>query len=83
MKDYYLLVGLNSKEVKLIDVTQRGSGLIEVVIENRKKKIKCPVCIRSVYLDSCGSSVDLIIYKKRYRYYTCNKIFTEELNITS
>ena len=96
MKDYYLLVGLNSKEVKIIDVNQMGSGLIEVVIENRKKKVKCPVCnkftgsvhdklkpIRSIYLDSCGSSVDLIIYKKRYRCYTCNKIFTEELNINT
>lgn len=96
MKDYYLLVGLNSKEVKIIDVNQRGSGLIEVAIENRKKKVKCPICnkftgsvhgklkpIRSIYLDSCGSSVDLIIYKKRYRCYTCNKIFTEELNINT
>ena len=36
MKDYYLLVGLNSKKVKTIDVNQRGNGLIEVVIENRK-----------------------------------------------
>lgn len=39
--------------------------------------------IRSVYLDSCGSSVDLIIYKKRYRCYRCKKIFTEELNINT
>ena len=40
MKDYYLLVRLNGKEVKIIDVNQRESGLIEVVIENRKKKIE-------------------------------------------
>ena len=96
MKDYYLLVGLNSKEIKILDVNQRGSGLIEVVIENRKKKVRCPMCnkftssvhdklkpIRSVYLDACGSNVDLIIYKKRYHCYNCNKIFTEEININT
>lgn len=96
MKDYYLLVGLNSKDIKILDVIQKGNGLIEVIIENRKKKVRCPVCnkftdsvhgklkpIRSVYLDSCGSSVDLIIYKKRYRCYRCKKIFTEELNINT
>ena len=96
MKDYYLLVGLNSKEVKILNVNQRGNGLIEVAIENRKKKVRCPVCnkftssvhdklkpIRSVYLDSCGSKVDLIIYKKRYHCYNCNKIFTEQLNINT
>ena len=37
--------------------------------------------IRCVYLDSCGSKVDLIICKKRYHCYHCNKIFTEELNL--
>lgn len=96
MKEYYLLVGLNSKEIKIIDVKQMKKDLIEVSIENKKKKVRCPVCnkfassihdklkpIRSIYLDSCGSSVDLIIYKKRYRCYTCNKIFTEELNINT
>lgn len=96
MKDYYLLVGLNCKEIKILDVNQRGNGLIEVVIENRKKKVRCPVCnkftssvhgklkpIRSVYLDSCGSKVDLIIYKKRYHCYNCGKIFTEQLSINT
>ena len=96
MKDYYLLVGLNSKEVKIINVNQKEPGLIEVVIENRKQKVRCPVCnkftssvhdklkpIKSIYLDSCGSSVDLIIYKKRYHCYNCNKIFTEKLNINT
>ena len=94
MKDYYLLIGLNSKEIKIVNVNQNGNGLIEVTIENKKKKVRCPVCnkftssvhdklkpIRSVYLDSCGSKVDLIICKKRYHCYNCNKIFTEELNI--
>ena len=96
MKDYYLLIGLNSKEIKILDVNQRGNGLIEVDMENRKKKVRCPICdkftssvhgklkpIKSVYLDSCGSKVDLIIHKKRYHCYSCNKIFTEELNINT
>lgn len=96
MKDYYLLIGLNSKEIKILDVKQRGNGLIEICIENRKKKVRCSICnkftssvhgklkpIKSVYLDSCGSKVDLIILKKRYHCYNCNKIFTEELNINT
>ena len=41
MKDYYLLVVLNSKDIKILDVIQKGNGLIEVIIENRKKKITC------------------------------------------
>ena len=86
----------NSKEIKILDVNQRENGLIEVAIENRKKKVRCPACnkftssvhdklkpIRSVYLDSCGSKIDLIIHKKRYHCYNCNKIFTENLNINA
>ena len=96
MKDYYLLVGLNSKVIKITDVIQINNGLIEVSIENKMKKARCPICgkftssihsklkpIKSIYLDSCGSKVDLIIYKKRYHCYRCNKIFTEELNINT
>ena len=96
MKDYYLLVGLNSKEIKILDVVQRENGLIEVFIENRRKRVRCPICnkftssvhdklkpIKSIYLDSCGSKVDLIIHKKRYHCYNCNKIFTEKLNINT
>ena len=96
MKDYYLLIGLNSKEVKITKVNQNNNGLIEITIENRKKKVRCNVCnkftssvhdklkpIRSVYLDSCGTNVDLIIYKKRYHCYNCNKIFTEDLDINT
>ena len=30
MKDYYLLVGLNSKEVKITKVSQNGSGLVDI-----------------------------------------------------
>ena len=44
MKDYYLLIGLNGKEIKILDVNQRGNGLIELDIENRKKKVRCPIC---------------------------------------
>ena len=96
MKDYYLLVGLNKKEVKILNVTQKIEGIIELEIENKSKKVRCPVChkftssvhgklkpIRSVYIDACGSKVDLIIHKKRYRCYACNKIFTEELSINT
>lgn len=96
MKEYYLLVGLNSKEIKIIDVKQMKKDLIEVSIENKKKKVRCPVCnkftssihdklkpIRSIYLNSCGSRVDLIINKKRYHCYNCRKIFTEELPINT
>ena len=44
IKDYYLLVGLNSKEIKILNVNQKGNGLIEVGIENKRKKIRCPIC---------------------------------------
>ena len=96
MKDYYLLIGLNQKEVKILNVRENAKGIIEVEIENKNKKVRCPICqkftssfhgkikpIRSVYLDSCGSKVDLIIHKKRYRCYNCNKVFTEQLNINT
>ena len=38
MKDYYLLIGLNSKEVKIVNVNQNSNWLIEVTIENKKRK---------------------------------------------
>lgn len=38
MKDYYLLVVLNSKEIKILGVNQNSNGLIEVTIENKKKQ---------------------------------------------
>ena len=40
MKDYYMLIGLNSKEVKITKVNQNNNGLIEIAIENRKKKVR-------------------------------------------
>ena len=96
MNDYYLLIGLNKKEVKILDVVENEKGVIEVKVENKKTKVRCPICnkftssvhdklkpIRSVYLDSCGSKVDLIIYKKRFHCYNCGKIFTEELELNT
>ena len=44
MKDYYLLIELNSKKVKIPKVNQNNNGLIKITIENRKKKVRCPVC---------------------------------------
>ena len=74
MNDYYLLIGLNKKEVKITNISQNDNGIVEVSIENKKKKVRCPLCgkftssvhdklkpIGSVYLDSCGTNVDLII----------------------
>ena len=48
MKDYYLLIGLNIKEIKILDVNQRGNVLIEVDIENRKKEYDC--ALKAYYL---------------------------------
>ena len=41
MKGYYMLLGLNQKEIKIIDVKEKD-GIIEVSIEN--KKVRCPKC---------------------------------------
>lgn len=95
MNDYYLLIGLNKKEIKIISIKQKND-IVEVKIENKKNKVRCPICnkftysihdklkpIRSVYLDSCGCKVDLIICKKRYHCYKCNKTFTENLSINT
>ena len=43
MKEYYLLLGLNQKEVKIIDV-KGNNGIIEVSIENKDRKVRCPKC---------------------------------------
>lgn len=65
MKEYYLLLGLNLKEVKIIDVKE-NNRIIEVSIENKGRKVRCSKCnkftscvhgrnkpIRSKYLKSC------------------------------
>ena len=54
-------------------------GKIEVELSSQKKKVRCPICnaftssvhgnlkpIRSIYLDSCGQEVNLIIHKRRF-----------------
>ena len=96
MNDYYMLLGLKKKEVKITDIKQNKKGIIEVEIENKHSKVRCVNCnkftssvhdklkpIRSVYLDSCGQKVDVIIRKKRYHCYNCGKIFTENLNLNT
>lgn len=39
MKEYYL----NQKEIKNIDV-EKNNGIIELSIENKNKKVRCPKC---------------------------------------
>lgn len=86
MNDYYMLLGLKKKEVKIIDIKENEKGIIEVEIENKHNKVRCVNCnkftssvhdklkpIRSVYLDSCGQKVDVIIRKKRYHCITVGK----------
>jgi|GEM_PF-3339409 hypothetical protein len=43
MKEYYMLLSLNQKEVKIIDV-KGNNGIIEVSIENKDRKVRCPKC---------------------------------------
>ena len=38
MNDYYLLIGLNRKEVKITNISQYDNGIVEVSIESKKKK---------------------------------------------
>lgn len=95
MLDYYILLGLNRKEYKIMGI-DKERGIIEVELKSKKDKVKCPICnkftgsvhsklkpIRSTYLDSCGEKVNLIIYKRRFHCYKCNKIFTEEINLNT
>lgn len=93
--EYYILLGLNKKEVEIIAITKENK-IIEVELKSRKKKGRCPNCknftksvhgklkpIKSKYLDSCGEEVNIIINKRRFHCYKCKKIFTEELNINT
>lgn len=43
MKEYYMLLGLNKKKVKIIDVVENNE-IIDVSIENKNKKVRCPKC---------------------------------------
>ena len=75
---------------------EKENEIIEVELSDKKDKVRCPLCnkftssvhsklkpIRSVYLDSCGQKVNLIINKRRFHCYNCNKIFTEEMNLNT
>ena len=93
--DYYILLGLNRKEYKIVKI-EKEKNKIEVELESKKGKVRCPSCkkytksihsklkpIKSVYLDSCGQSVNLIIQKRRFHCYNCGKIFTEEMELNT
>ena len=94
MKEYYVLLRLNKKEHKIINIKEENK-VIWVELESNKKKVRCPNCnsftssihsklkpIKSTYIDACGEGVKLLIHKRRFHCYKCNKIFTEEMNIT-
>lgn len=70
------------------------NGVIWVELKSGKKKVRCPNCnsftssihsklkpIKSTYIDACGEKVKLLIHKRRFHCYKCNKIFTEEMNL--
>lgn len=38
-----MLLGLNQKKVKIKDVDE-NNGMIEISIENKNKKVRCPKC---------------------------------------
>ena len=93
--DVYILLGLDRKEYVIMEM-KKEKGIIVVELMNKKKKVRCPNCnkftssihsklkpVKSVYLDSCGNKVDLVIHKRRFRCYNCNKIFTEEMNLNT
>lgn len=93
--DYYILLGLNRKEVKIMNIKEEN-GIIRVELKSNKLKVRCPGCnkftssihsklkpITSKYLDSCGQEVNLIINKRRFHCYNCNKIFTEDLSLNT
>ena len=94
LKEYYVLLRLNKKEHKIINIKEENK-VIWVELESNKKKVRCPNCnsftssihsklkpIKSTYIDACGEEVKLLIHKRRFHCYKCNKIFTEEMNIT-
>ena len=93
--DYYILLGLNKKEIKIMNIKEE-KGKIIVELKSRKEKVRCPICnkftnsvhdklkpIRSVYLDSGGQEVNLLITKRRFHCYNCGKIFTEQLDLNT
>ena len=53
MKEYYL----NQKEIKIIDA-EKNNGIIELSIENKNKKVRCPKC--NNLLRACIEKIKLI-----------------------
>ena len=93
--DNYILLGLKRKEIKIMKIIE-NEGIIEAHLKSKIEKERCPICnkftksihsklkpIRSKYLDSGGFVVNLIIYKRRFHCYNCNKIFTEKLDLNT
>lgn len=93
--DNYILLGLNRKDYKIMKI-EETNGIIKVELKSNKSKVRCTNCnkftysihdrlkpIKSIYLDSCGRKVVLIIYKRRFHCYNCNKIFTENMNLNT
>ena len=77
MNEYYTLLRLSRKEFKIMKIKEE-KGIIEVELKSQKKKVRCPICnsftssvhgylkpIKSVYLDTCGQEVNLIIYLQK------------------
>ena len=71
-------------------------GKIIVKLKSRQEKVRCPMCdkftnsvhdklkpIKSKYLDCASQEVNLIIYKRRFHCYNCDKIFTEQLDLNT
>lgn len=94
-KDDYVLLGLDRKEIKIMNL-KVNENIIEVEVKRKSEKARCPICnkytssvhdklkpIKSIYLDSCGQKVNLSIFKKRYHCYNCDKTFTEEVNLNT
>ena len=93
MMDYYILLGLDRKKYKIMQIKE-NNGAIEIELKSIKGKVRCPICnkftssvhdklkpIKSKYLDSCGQKTFLIINKRRFHCYNCKKIFTESMGL--
>lgn len=95
MKDYYILLGLSRKEFKIMMIRKEKNKIV-VELKSRKEKVRCKECnkftssvhsklkpIQSIYLDTCGEKVNLIIHKRRFHCYSCGKIFTEDISLNT
>ena len=48
--DYYILLGLNRKELKIMEIRE-VKGIIEVELKSKKSKVRCPECNNMIELD--------------------------------